>query len=256
MNAITDAAKRLAAQGYAVIRGDHLLHAVEERLRTTGAPMPAAAAAPGLSRLQPYFAYLEEDPYSPGRRFRAYAQCRKIKGSQITYGHFEDYMQTPDYNPDTGGIVRSYPLIDARVTSDPVFNALIEADAALVDAYGRVGDPWQLTVGVHLFRYGASPDRPAYSSPVWLHRDDEDVVFVHLINRSANIIGGDSIIATDARSIERVLTLRAIGDTLVVDHQKFHAVTPIGCEAPEHNGQDASSFRDIILVTFQRRRDS
>jgi hypothetical protein len=85
-----------------------------------------------------------------------------------------------------------------------------------------------------------------------LHKDDENVVFVHLINCSENIIGGDNVIATDAKHMERVIRLERTFDTLVVNHNKLHAVTPVGCRGTNPN--DVST-RDIILVTFQRKQD-
>jgi len=72
-------------------------------------------------------------------------------------------------------------------------------------------------------------------------------VFVHLIHASDNMLGGDNLIAPNPKNIERVLRLEALFDTLVVNHDKYHAVTPIGCRQP---GETA--LRDIILVTFQR----
>ncbi|WP_234257490.1 2OG-Fe dioxygenase family protein [Pectobacterium sp. IFB5596] len=62
---------------------------------------------------------------------------------------------------------------------------------------------------------------------MWLHKDDEDIVFVHLINVSSNMLGGDSLIASHPRGIERVLRLEQLFDTLVVNHDKLHAVTPV-----------------------------
>nr|WP_230583888.1 2OG-Fe dioxygenase family protein [Xenorhabdus bovienii] len=70
---------------------------------------------------------------------------------------------------------------------------------------------------------------------------------MHLINASSNMLGGDSIIASTPKKIEKVLHLEKPFDTLVVNHDKYHAVTPVGCSI---NGEIA--IRDIILVTFHK----
>ncbi|MFP1766528.1 2OG-Fe dioxygenase family protein [Lonsdalea quercina] len=192
------------------------------------------------------------DPYSPGSRFSAYSQCQTNDYDNLTLGHFEPYFQTKNYNPDTGGIVRSYPLIPSDIVENKLFRLLIIDDIRFVKKYGEIGDPSKTIIGIHLFRYLATPDAPAFSSPVWLHRDDEDIVFVHLLSLSENAMGGDNIIATDGRHLERVMRLEKPLDTLVVNHAKLHAVTPIWCK--ETAKKETQCTRDIILVTFQRRK--
>lgn len=193
-----------------------------------------------------YLSDLILDPYSHGNRYRAYAQCQFSDPDTLKFGHFHAYQQTQSYNPDTGGIVREYPLIQHNVLSNPLFLDFINKDISFVKHYGLIGDPSELSIGVHLFRYKATWGSPAYSSPIWLHRDDEDVVFVHLINRSEELMGGDNVIAENSKCIETMFRLENPGDTFVVNHKKLHAVTPIG-----HPHQEGFSFRDIILVTFQ-----
>ncbi|MFU2318744.1 2OG-Fe dioxygenase family protein [Rahnella sp. PCH160] len=61
------------------------------------------------------------------------------------------------------------------------------------------------------------------------------------------MLGGDNLIAPNPKNIERVLRLETLFDTLVVNHDKYHAVTPVGCRKP-----GKTAVRDIILVTFQR----
>lgn len=200
-----------------------------------------------LEQLKLAYETLTLDPYSPGNRWRGYAQCQRNAQGELCFGHFTPYKQTKKYNPDTGGIVRSYPLLAENITANRLMRAILQDDIAFVEAYERIGPLEELTVGIHLFRYQAGCGTPAYSSPVWLHKDDEDVVFVHLIHASANMLGGDNLIAPNPKNIERVLRLETLFDTLVVNHDKYHAVTPVGCRQP---GETA--LRDIILVTFQR----
>lgn len=193
-----------------------------------------------------YLSDLILDPYSNGNRFRAYAQCQFREPDELTFGHFHAYQQTKEYNPDTGGVIREYPLIKKDILSNPLFINVIKDDIAFVKQYHLIGHPSELSIGIHLFRYKATFGSPAYSSPIWLHRDDEDVVFVHLIDRSDTLMGGDNIIAVDGKSIETVFRLENPLDTFVVNHKKYHAITPIG-----HQDKEGFSYRDIILVTFQ-----
>jgi len=231
----------LAAEGYAFIPGGYYQTLSEVNCGNKDIFLS------DLEQLKLAYGNLTLDPYSPGNRWRGYAQCRRNAKGELSFGHFKEYKQTKKYNPDTGGIVRHYPLLPENITANRLMQAILQDDIAFVEAYERIGPLEELTVGIHLFRYEAQFDAPAYSSPVWLHKDDENVVFVHLIHASANMLGGDNLIAPNPKNIERVLRLETLFDTLVVNHDKYHAVTPIGCRQP---GETA--LRDIILVTFQR----
>lgn len=192
------------------------------------------------------YAELIRDPYSPGNRFRSYIQF-SVRNGEIVFGHYYDYQQTKEYNPDTGGIVRSYPAIHSSLLSDPLFYSLVESDLAFAKQHPKIEDLNHVDMGVHLFRYKATVEEPSFSSPIWLHKDDEDLVFVHHLGTSPGALGGDNLIAPNGRHIEKVLRLTSHLDTLVVDHQKFHAVTPLGAISVE------PVIRDVILVTFQQR---
>jgi hypothetical protein len=202
-----------------------------------------------LEGLRQGFVGLKIDPYSPGNRYRSHIQCRLGDRDSFIFGHFVDYLQTPEYNPDTGGIVRSYPPIDDRILNNKLFKFMFLNDVSIIDEYKIIGSPKDLNISVHLFRYEATAVSPAYSSPLWLHKDDEDIVFVHWVAVTKNMLGGDSIIASNPKIVERVFRLENIFDTLVVTHGKFHAVTPIGCRS---NEASEVSTRDVILVTFQK----
>lgn len=233
----------LANHGYSFIPSDYYKSLPEINSVTEG------RFTPDLESLRNNYIGLQLDPYSPGNRYRSYAQCRLDDAGNLEFGHFSEYKQTKLYNPDTGGIIREYPMIHQEVLRNPIFQALLKDDIAFVNKYKELGDTSDNVIGVHLFRYKATATAPAFSSPVWLHKDDEDVVFVHLIDYSSNVLGGESLIATDARHIERVIRLENVFDTVVVNHKKYHAVTPVGCRAVS---EADFSTRDIILVTFQK----
>ncbi|MFU2319230.1 3(1)-hydroxy-L-isoleucine 4-dioxygenase HilB [Rahnella sp. PCH160] len=231
----------LAAEGYAFIPGSYYQALPEANYENKDTFLS------DLEQLKLAYENLTLDPYSPGNRWRGYAQCRRNAQGELSFGQFTAYKQTKKYNPDTGGIIRQYPLLPKNITANRLMQAILQDDIALVEAYERIGPLDELTIGIHLFRYEAQCGSPAYSSPVWLHKDDEDVVFVHLIHASANMLGGDNLIAPNPKNIERVLRLETLFDTLVVNHDKYHAVTPVGCRKP-----GKTAVRDIILVTFQR----
>jgi 2OG-Fe dioxygenase len=71
-------------------------------------------------------------------------------------------------------------------------------------------------------------------------------VFVHLVNLSANVTGGDSVLAPGKTSFQRVLKLLNPFDTLFLTQKILHAVTPAGIDEMGTVG-----FRDILIVTFQ-----
>jgi L-isoleucine 4-hydroxylase len=101
---------------------------------------------------------------------------------------------------------------------------------------------------------------------VWLHRDDEPVVFVHLMASEWNVcvlilqpvdltdlratdtvvVGGDNIIAPDEDTITDMVRLEWPMESLMLGHKVLHAVTPM---MPPSHRRDAT--RDILLVTFQ-----
>ena len=86
-----------------------------------------------------------------------------------------------------------------------------------------------------------------FSSPLWLHRDDEPLVFVHLFNVSDNALGGDNLIATDFKTITHLIRLGNPLETLLLTKKPYHAVTPLG------SADKNCAFRDILLVTFMNK---
>ncbi|MFZ1875374.1 MAG: 2OG-Fe dioxygenase family protein [Chania sp.] len=202
-----------------------------------------------MTQLKAQFPDMPLDTYSAGNRLRNYIQvsCQQDK---IRFGRFEPYQQTKRYNPITGGVVRDYQSISDVVLNSQLFNMIVAHDIEVVRQLDDMPQVEDLMIGVHLFRYSAG-HQPAFSSPSWLHKDDEDVVFLHLVDVSTDLIGGESIIASLPKNIDRVLRLQMPFDTLVVNHNCYHAVTPMSI--PDHYPQDALRHRDIILVTFQKR---
>ncbi|MBD2786223.1 2OG-Fe dioxygenase family protein [Xenorhabdus sp. DI] len=230
--------KHLSSEGYSYIPSEYYksLEGISESVQNDY-----------LQNLKNGYSHLTLDPYSPGNRWRGYIQCKRLEDGTLIFDHFIPYKQTKKYNPDTGDIVRNYPILPKSITENIILKSLLKDDIRFIEKYEKIGHIDDLTIGIHLFRYQAKFDSPAYSSPLWLHKDDEDVVFIHLISSSSNMLGGDNLIASTPKTIERVLRLQNSFDTIVVNHDKYHAVTPVGCSI---NGEIAT--RDIILVTFQK----
>lgn len=199
--------------------------------------------------LKSHFSLMPLDNYSNGNRLRNYIQVSLSEGD-IKYGKFEPYQQTKKYNPITGGVIRDYESISEKILELDLFNQIIKKDIEIIKNIKEMSPISELMIGIHLFRYKAGII-PAYSSPSWLHKDDEDIVFLHLIDVSSDLIGGDNIIAKNPKKIDYVFKLKKIFDTLVVNHNCYHAVTPMGI--PDHYEKNKFLHRDIILVTFQKR---
>ena len=144
----------------------------------------------------------------------------------------------------TGGAVRRFAPLTAGFRNNPLTQHLLQRDYEIARSTALVDWTRPVIIGLHQVRYHAIPQAPAISSPVWLHRDDEPVVFVHLLNLSACILGGDNLISSGDRRIDRVIRLTQPLDTLVLGQKVLHAVTPIGTNI------NTGAFRDILLITF------
>jgi len=107
----------------------------------------------------------------------------------------------------------------------------------------------KINIGIHQVRYFGSSSSPSYASPLWLHRDDENLVFIHLVNLSSNCIGGNNLISYEPNKIEEMVYLKHPLDTLLVTKDHLHAVTPIG------SNDNKKAYRDILLITFDNELD-
>jgi hypothetical protein len=67
---------------------------------------------------------------------------------------------------------------------------------------------------------------------------------VHLLNLTKNAIGGDNIIAANAKEISSMFRMTQPGESFALNKKEFHAVTPLGSADKE------AAHRDILLVTF------
>ncbi len=188
---------------------------------------------------------LKPDP-SPGNRFRAYIRFRWDESrDQLVQDDNNDYYQSKEYNEADGGKIRQFDAIPPRFLNNPIIKETIKGDTEIAKAISVVTFSETLEVGLHQIRYRALPQSPAYSSPIWLHRDDEPLVFVHLLHLSPHAIGGDNLISVSkGNTVNDVLKLTSPLQSLALTQKPLHALTPLGTKS------NNPALRDILLVTF------
>lgn len=183
------------------------------------------------------------DP-SPGQRFRAY-RAGELGADGFRLLEPRTYSQSAAYNPTDGGKTRVFaPLSDAVVMSRAV-QGLIRLNAEIAQrARPQVFVEGVAQVGLHLISYRPSGRKAAYASPIWLHRDDERYVAVHLLRLTDGLRGGDNVIEPNDGGPIEMLGLAQPFATLLLTQAIRHAVTPCFTLGA------TSERRDVLLVTF------
>lgn len=202
-----------------------------------------------LKLMQSTYNDLLPDIYSPGNRFRGYKKFIYDPFTENLIAVSENsYFQSKSYNNIDGNKQRDFSEINHQLLNTSIFFSLLKNDIAIVKDSGILSNQEPITIGIHQIRYSASPKSPSFSSPLWLHKDDESIVFIHLFNITNHILGGDLLISHDKKTIDDIISLDIPLDTLIVTQKHYHALTPIGT----NNG---SAFRDILLITFSQSND-
>lgn len=191
-----------------------------------------------------YNSQVMPDPYS---KVRDRAMIRLIYDA--VHGEFEVnpnqyYFQTYGANNSDGGTVRVFPPVDPVVLSKAAFCKVLAHDKIYLNDYASRCGIERLNISVHFIRYKAEKGEASYSSPVWLHLDDEPLVFIHLVRLTPNALGADSVISGMDNYPSHVYRLQKPFDTLIVDRAKKHAVTPLG-------SVDGMAYRDVMLVNLE-----
>lgn len=187
---------------------------------------------------------LEDDGHAFRKRAYLKLQCDRCSGT-ITVPCNQAYFQTAQSNRVDGGKIRQFKVMPRRVLEIPIIHSIISRNIQLIRHYAPLQSDTFLTFGMHFIRYQAHENGASYSSPDWLHKDDEPLVFIHLVNLSKNALGGDNLIA-DSREqkVTHVVRLEDDIDTLVLSKNVYHAVTPLG-------SRKGISARDVILFTVE-----
>ncbi|MEM5373250.1 2OG-Fe dioxygenase family protein [Paraburkholderia azotifigens] len=191
-----------------------------------------------------YDAQVKPDPYAAVRdRAMIKIVYERISG-KIRLNPNQSYFQSYGANDTDGGRVRVFPPVDKAILGNRVFNHVFQCDTAYINEYcDRVGKQ-DVNISVHFIRYKADKGGASFSSPVWLHLDDEPLVFIHLVQLTDNAIGAESVISEMDSKPTNVLRLSAPFDTLIVDRAKKHAVTPLG-------SNEGTAYRDVMLINLE-----
>lgn len=222
--------QKIMQEGYSTIFDYHYTDHVEDTV---------------LLQIKNTYSNLSKDTYSPGNRYRAYNRCT-WNSDQNKLRPIEKalYFQSAEYNELDGGKVRDFSAIQSEYLTSSLINLMIKKNIEIAHQVGVIDLEQKFEIGLHQIRYQASPNSPAFSSPIWLHKDDERLVFIHLFHYSDNATGGDLLIAKNKSNIDDMISLRKPIDSLVVNQKHFHALTPLGTINREN------AYRDILLVTF------
>lgn len=179
-------------------------------------------------------------------RQRAYLKLEWSRGgNQIAVAEDQGYYQTKDSNTLDGGKIRQFKVMDKSILNIDIIHDLIAKNIKIVKDYPLLKKENHLTIGMHFIRYRATEEVVSTSSPLWLHQDDEPLVFIHLVNLTKNLIGGDNLIADlTGKNITRVIRLEDDMETLVLNRNVYHAVTPI-------SARKGVAYRDVVLFTVE-----
>lgn len=201
-----------------------------------------------LQEIQSSFGRLSKDP-SPGNRYRAHVKLNWCPATSFYEKNTSnEYFQSKEYNYADGGRIRKFEPIEDAFLDSALIQSIIAKDIDIAKKSNMFVFDAQLEIGLHQIRYQPTPVDTAFSSPKCLHKDDEPLVFLHLLNISSNLLGGDNLFASNRKTILKTLRLTDALETLLFDQKIYHAVTPMSCS------DENSAYRDILLVTFQRRR--
>lgn len=180
--------------------------------------------------------------------FRKRAYLKLIYNSvddKLSLSKNQNYSQTKKSNHIDGGKIRQFKTMDEKILSIGITQSIVSKNLKMIKNFHKFNMESNLYLGLHFIRYTVTKDNASYSSPDWLHIDDEPLVFIHLFDLTDNAIGGDNIIAYhDEKTIKHVIRLEAPLDTLVLNNACYHAVTPLG-------SKDGVAFRDILLFTVE-----
>lgn len=197
-----------------------------------------------LQFLEYFETQIRQDPYSPVRDRGMLKIVYDRSKQKISKNDSQKYFQSYSANDTDGGKVRVFPSISDDLIENKVFNGIFNKNLIYVNNYCDLINKEKINISVHFIRYRAEKGGASYSSPVWLHVDDEPLVFIHLIQLTDNSIGADSVISGMDNKPTNVFRLVHPFDTLIVDPTKKHAVTPLG-------SMHGIAYRDVMLINVE-----
>lgn len=193
---------------------------------------------------------LSKDEFSSGNRYRAHSRYHWCTVNSVSVlDSSNDYFQSRSYNSVDGDKVRRFAMIPSLFLENSIVSNMLEKDIDIAKEINSVTFDSSLVIGLHQIRYKATNGTVAYSSPAWLHRDDEPIVFVHVFNFTQNLVGGDNVIAKTGSDISRAIRISPL-QTLLLSKNVLHAVTPMS------SLDEKEAVRDILLVTLHNKKDA
>lgn len=199
-----------------------------------------------LASLYTLMAMFEENIKPDGVRNRAYLKLiwnRQL--DQVTMAKNQAYFQSAHSNRVDGGKVRQFAVMDKSILDLSIMKNVIHSNLKFIRSFAPLEHYQELVLGLHFIQYKASRYGASYSSPDVLHRDDEPLVFVHLLNLTSNAWGGDNLIADlETKEIKNSVRLEKPFETMILTRDFYHAVTPLGA-------REGEARRDILLFTVE-----
>jgi hypothetical protein len=222
---------------------------------------PAAAMAAWLKWSRPDWARfaaswndLGEDRYmgDGGRYRRRRYAVFDITGDRIARAPHQPHFQSEIYNRLNGGLERWFEPVMPQIGDNPIVQTLLRRLSVLFQGMVlKDGTDFNWHVEIHQFRIEVCAGTVGRPTPEGVHRDGVDGAFVMLVNRDNVASGVTGIFDATGRPLGS-FTLADRGDAAFLDDRRvYHGVTPIAPLDP-----DRPAIRDVLVITFTRRRTS
>jgi hypothetical protein len=167
--------------------------------------------------------------------------------NEIKLAENQNYFQSAGSNIVDGGKIRKFAIMDENILNLSIMQNVIQHNLNFINKFSPLDNHQELVLGLHFIQYKVNKYGASYSSPDFLHRDDEPLVFVHLLNLTPNTWGGDNLFANlETKEITNVIRLEKPFETIVLTRDYYHAVTPLGA-------REGEAIRDILLFTVEPR---
>lgn len=199
-----------------------------------------------ITSLNSLMEIFEKNIKPDGVRNRAYLKLlwnRRL--DQVTLAKNQTYFQSAHSNIVDGGKIRQFSVMNKHILDLSIMKNIIQTNLKTIKNFALLKNHQELVLGLHFIQYKVCKYGASYSSPGSLHRDDEPLVFVHLLNLTPNAWGGDNIIANlNTKEITHVVRLEKPLETLILTRDYYHAVTALGA-------REGEARRDILLFTVE-----
>ena len=195
-----------------------------------------------------YFNLIKPDIYWK-QRHREYKRIEydNIKKSLLFVDENIEYIQSDNANNIDWWKIRIFTSLKNNILKSIFIKNLINNNIRYLN-YNNLLLKWKNIFWIHFIRYNILPWKVSFASPRWLHKDDEEIVFVHLINKSTNLIWWENVLANSLDDISNVLNLDSFMDTIILTRKILHAVVPMW------TSNDKTAFRDVIIFTVENKR--